>query len=66
MRMKVIWISTLFMDFQHMFLKTYQKPKLFCKAKILRQENSEFAECILQDVKKTFFLSSKAIILQSI
>jgi hypothetical protein len=54
------------MDFQHIFLKTYQKPKLFCKAKILRQENSEFAECILQDVKKTFFLSSKAIILQSI
>jgi hypothetical protein len=54
-----------FGGFSTQFPNTISKASSLCSAKVLSQEDSKFADLVLQRIKEVLFFSSNAIILQS-
>jgi hypothetical protein len=64
MKIKVFWVFIYFCEFSTQFSNTISKASSLCSAKVLSQEDSKFADLVLQGVKKSLFFTSNAIILQ--
>jgi hypothetical protein len=62
MEIKGFWILFYFNGFSTQFPKTISKTSTLCS--VLSQEDSKFAELILQDVKRALLFTSNTIILQ--
>jgi hypothetical protein len=61
MKVKVFWNTYLFYEFSTQFPKTVLKAFTLYSVEVLSQEDSKFAELVLE----AFFFTSNAIILQS-
>jgi hypothetical protein len=60
-----LFLFPFFPKFSTQFPNTISKALSLCSIKVLSQEDSKFADHVLQGVKKALFFTSNAIILQS-